>query len=105
MVGPGSYPVAVLVEFVIVLRSPERHTRKAAPVFEAFDSVDAQHGLAELRMQLVKHGLAKTGRCVADDTRYDTPDRIAIEPYLIDQGNHLLRGFRVRATHNIVFGS
>src|SRR5690606_12078206 len=77
---------------------------KPAAIFKAFHSIDTQHSLTQLGMQLVEHGFAETDGGVSDHSGHNTPDGVAVEPDSIDERNHLFRSSWIWAADDVVFG-
>src|SRR5690606_16294077 len=102
MVGARANPVPVFVKFVVVLGPTKGHAREATPVFEAFDSIYAEHCLAELRMEFVENWLPQSGGRVPDHTSHHASDGVTVEPYLVDQVDHFVGGFLVCAPDDVI---
>ena len=64
---------------------------KAGTDFKAFYRVDAEHGLAEIRMELVEHRFSESGRHVADVRPHNAPETVALLADFVNAGKHLFR--------------
>ncbi|KXS95242.1 hypothetical protein AC579_879 [Pseudocercospora musae] len=63
--------------------------------------LNAQHGVRQLRFQLVKARLAQTARRISDDTSHSATNAILLVPVLGNQISHSLARFLARTPHRV----
>lgn len=76
-VGDRAHGSIRLTDEVIVMpASRNLGAAKTRANLEAFGSGDGEHGVSQLRLQLVEHRFAKTDGGVADDAGHSSSDRV-----------------------------
>src|SRR5690606_17625786 len=103
VISSGTDVSALIVKCVVVYGATHFYSLKATPILEAFDGVNTQHGLAQFGVQLVEDRLAEAHRRLAYDTGNDSANSVPVQPDLLNKGDHLVSGFRMRTPDDVVF--
>jgi hypothetical protein len=94
-------PRVVHVERVIVLRPFHASALKPAAQLKALGCRQAEHGLRQLRLQLVKHRGAQAAGHPPADTGDNTTAGVSPGAHRVNGGNHALRSAGVGTPHNV----
>mmetsp|Transcript_5384 Transcript_5384/g.11838 ORF Transcript_5384/g.11838 Transcript_5384/m.11838 type:complete len:332 (-) Transcript_5384:186-1181(-) len=101
-VGAGAdLPVLRHVELVVVLRAQHAAATEAAANLKALGSWKREHGLGQLRLQLVKHGGAEALGAVAHHAGHLAATGLAPVADIVDSIDHALRCLLVGAPHDV----
>jgi hypothetical protein len=104
VVSCGANAPLVVDKRVVHLTASVADARKTFAIFKALSGIDGQHGSPQLRMQLIKLGLAQSYGTSLDDTRYDSSHRVTFHLHLPDELFHLLGLFLIGTTYHVAFG-
>ena len=100
MVG-GRRDVLARYEYIVLFTSSGKHAIESFSIFESFDSIDAEHGHAQLHVQFTELRITQTGRTVFDHAGDGSANGVAFSLHLTDQRFHLT-GFLLVGTSNDV---
>ena len=103
VVGEGVGPACgmVIVPVVKHLAAAVGAALESHAELHAFDCIDAEHGSPEGDIELVKYGLAQSGRCSRDDTCDHAAYSIALFSDFHNQIFHLRGHLRVGAADRV----
>src|SRR6185503_3210497 len=88
-------------KYIVMLRAAHFAAGETRAVFKPVDGVNAQHGFAEVGMQLIKNGLAKTCRTIGDIAAYFSANRITLLADAIDMADHFFGCRPVGTAHDV----